>query len=183
MRKKINLTDIVVYNKKKRRTRRDIDEVVKKTDEQQAGVNQLTDQDGFDRPYCGDNDLAVIDNTVYIAFCIIVVTVPVSWYTAESNKKYISELMVAITPLLHALFRKETITQLHSGLLCVRTMNDNCPYPGPTGGTTPTICVSIANLANNTIIIPNANDTFEILTDTQVVALMYMGLYPAKIPT
>ena len=67
MRKKINLTDIVVYNKKKRRTRRDIDEVVKKTDEQQAGVNQLTDQDGFDRSYCADNDVAVIDNTVYIA--------------------------------------------------------------------------------------------------------------------
>ena len=91
--------------------------------------------------------------------------------------------MVPITPLLHALFRKETITQLHSGLLCVRTMNDNCPYSGPTGGTTPTIFVSTASLANNTIIISNANDTFEILTDTQVVALMYMGLYPAKVPT
>ena len=62
-------------------------------------------------------------------------------------------------------------------------MNDNYPFPGPTGGTTPTRCVSTANLANNTIIISNANDTFEILTDTQVVALMYMGLYTAKVPT
>ena len=34
MRKKINLNDIVVYNQKKRRTRRDIDEVAKKIDEQ-----------------------------------------------------------------------------------------------------------------------------------------------------
>ena len=62
-------------------------------------------------------------------------------------------------------------------------MNDNYQLLGPTGGTTTTICVSTANLAINTIIISNANDTFEILTDTQVVELMYMGLYPTKVPT
>ena len=67
MRKKINLDDIVVYNQKKRRTRRDIDEVAKKTDEQHADVNQLTDKDGLDRSYSADNDLSIIDNTVSIA--------------------------------------------------------------------------------------------------------------------
>ena len=36
MRKKINLNDIVVYNQKKRRTRRHIDEVAKKIDEQKG---------------------------------------------------------------------------------------------------------------------------------------------------
>ena len=88
MRKKINFTDIVVYNEMKRRTRRDIDEVVHKTDEQQAGVNKLTDQDGFDKSYCADNDLSVIDNTVYIAgtymnrasdWCDDFVKVPTLW--------------------------------------------------------------------------------------------------------
>ena len=69
------------------------------------------------------------------------------------------------------------------GTALCKTMIDNYPFPGPTGGTTPTRCVSTANLANNTSIISNANDTFEILTDAQVVAFMYMGLYPAKVPT
>ena len=40
---------------------------MKKTDEQHAGVHQLTDQDGLDRSYSADNDLSIIDNTVYIA--------------------------------------------------------------------------------------------------------------------
>ena len=63
----MNLNDIVVYNQKKRRTRRDIDEVAKKTDEQHADVNQLTDKDGLDRSYSTNNDLSIIGNTVYIA--------------------------------------------------------------------------------------------------------------------
>ena len=78
--------------------------------------------------------------------------------------------------------RKGATTQLHLGLLLCKAMNDNYPFPGPTGGTTARRCASTANWANNTIIISNANDTFEILTDTQVVALMYMGLYTAKVP-
>ena len=90
--------------------------------------------------------------------------------------------MVAITPLLHALLLKETLTQLHLWALCT-AMHNNYPFPGPTGGTTPPIFASIANLANHTSIISNANDTFEILTDTQVVALMYMGLYASTVPT
>ena len=32
-----------------------------------AEVNQLTDKDGLDRSYSADNDLSIIDNTVYIA--------------------------------------------------------------------------------------------------------------------
>ena len=36
IRKKINLNGIVVYNKKKRRTRRDIDEFAKTIDEQNS---------------------------------------------------------------------------------------------------------------------------------------------------
>ena len=36
---------------------------------------------------------------------------------------------------------------------------------------------STANLANIIISASDANDTFEILTDTQVVELMFMGLY------
>ena len=59
-------------------------------------------------------------------------------------------------------------------------MNDRYPIAAPTG-TPPTRFVPQTNLANNTIIISNANDTFEILTDEQVVALMYMGLYTPKI--
>ena len=58
---------IAVYNQKKRRTRRDIDEVAKKIDERKAEVSQLTDKDGLDRSYSADNDLSIIDNTVYIA--------------------------------------------------------------------------------------------------------------------
>ena len=41
IRKKINLNGIVVYNKKKRRTRRDIDEFAKTIDEQNSR-NELT---------------------------------------------------------------------------------------------------------------------------------------------
>ena len=63
-----------------------------------------------------------------------------------------------------------------------KAMNDNYPVTGPPG-TTPTRFVPTVNLANNTIVLSNANDTFEILTDEQVVALMYMGLYTAKVPT
>ena len=33
----------------------------------QAEVNNLTDKDGSDRSYSADNELAIIDNTVYIA--------------------------------------------------------------------------------------------------------------------
>jgi len=62
-------------------------------------------------------------------------------------------------------------------------MNDNYPIATPTGVTPPTRFVPTVNLANNTIVLSNANDTFEIFTDEQVVALMYMGLYPAKVPT
>ena len=32
-----------------------------------AEVNNLTDKDGTDRSYSADNELAIIDNTVYIA--------------------------------------------------------------------------------------------------------------------
>ena len=34
--------------------------------------------------------------------------------------QYMLESMVPITPLLNALFLKETLTQLHLGLLCVK---------------------------------------------------------------
>ena len=46
------------------------------------------------------------------------------------------------------------------GTALCKTVNDNYQFPGPTGGTTTTIFASAANLANNTIIISNANDTF-----------------------
>ena len=61
-------------------------------------------------------------------------------------------------------------------------MNGNYPFTGAPG-TTPTRFVPTVNLANNTIVLSNANDTFEIFTDEQVVALMYLGLYTAKVPT
>ena len=62
-------------------------------------------------------------------------------------------------------------------------MNDSYPSSGPNGGKTPTRFVSTANLANNTIIISNANDRFEILNDKQVVALLYLGIITSKVPT
>ena len=62
-------------------------------------------------------------------------------------------------------------------------MNDNSIVSGPTGGATPTRFVSNANLADICIIISDANYTCEILTDDQVVASLYMGLYTIKVPT
>ena len=61
------LNDIVVYNQKKRRTRRDIGEVAQKIDEQKAEMKRLTDKDGLGRSYSTDNDLSIIDNTSYIS--------------------------------------------------------------------------------------------------------------------
>ena len=60
MRKKINLDDIVVYNQKKRRTRRDIDEVAKKIDEHRAEVNQLKDTYGLGKSYSADNNYQLL---------------------------------------------------------------------------------------------------------------------------
>ena len=60
-------------------------------------------------------------------------------------------------------------------------MNDHYPIAAPTG-TPPTRFVPQVNFANNTSILSNATDTCEILTDGQVVALMYIGLYTPKIP-
>ena len=36
-------------------------------DEPKAEVKQLTDNDGLDRSYDAENDISVIDNTVYIS--------------------------------------------------------------------------------------------------------------------
>jgi hypothetical protein len=52
-------------------------------------------------------------------------------------------------------------------------MNDNYPCTGPIGGTTPRRLASTANLGNNTSILSNPTDTFEIFTDEQVVAFMF----------
>jgi hypothetical protein len=62
-------------------------------------------------------------------------------------------------------------------------MNDTYPFSGPSGGATPTRFVSTVNLANNTIIISNLTDTFEIFTDEQVLAFMFEGRYTSKVPT
>ena len=71
-------------------------------------------------------------------------------------------------------FSKRTISErayntITLGAALCKTMRDNYPFSGPTSGTTPTRFVSIANMANNTIIISNGNDTFEILTDKLVL--------------
>ena len=60
-------------------------------------------------------------------------------------------------------------------------MHDKYPICTPTG-TPPTKFVPTANLANKTVILSNANDSFEILTNKPVTTLMYMGLYTPKIP-
>ena len=45
----------------------DLDEVARQLEEPKAEVNQLTDKDGLGRSYVAENDLSIIDNTVYIA--------------------------------------------------------------------------------------------------------------------
>ena len=69
--------DIVVYDQQRRqprsviqpytRSKSNIDEVVKQLDEPKAEVKQLTDKDGLDRSYDAENDISIIDNTIYIA--------------------------------------------------------------------------------------------------------------------
>ena len=117
-------------------------------------------------------------------FYITDVTVPVSWYTTEANKNDTIYFIINGTDYAPSTCtipeRKNTITR---GAALCKAMHDNYRFPCPTGGTTPTRFVSNANLANNTFIISNANDTFDILTDTQVVALLHMGLYTSKVPT
>ena len=100
-----------------------------------------------------------------------------SWYTVEANKNdtiFFKSNGTDYAPSKCTIPEGNSYTITLGTGVC-KTMNDNYPFPGPTGGTTPTRCVSTANLANNTIIISNANDTFEILTDEQVVALVFYG--------
>ena len=118
-------------------------------------------------------------------FYITDVTVPVSWYTAEANKYdtiYFRINGTDYAPSTCTIPERNYNTITRGAALC-KAMHDDYLFPGPTGGTTPTRFASTANLANNTTIISNANDTFELLTDTQVVALLYMGLYTSKVPT
>ena len=71
------MNDIVVYSQKKKiphtvlqpyaSPKNDLDEVVRQLEEPKAEVKQLTDKDGLDRSYVAENDLSIIDNTVYIA--------------------------------------------------------------------------------------------------------------------
>ena len=71
------MNDIGVCNQKKNIThtvmqpyaspKSDLDEVVRQLEEPKAEVKQLTDKDGLDRSYVAENDLSIIDNTVYIA--------------------------------------------------------------------------------------------------------------------
>ena len=87
--------------------------------------------------------------------------------------QYIAESMELIMPLLNARSPKAAIAQLHFSAALCKAMSDHYPIEAPTG-TPPTICVPQANVANNIIIVSTANDTFEIWTVEQVVALMYM---------
>ena len=107
------------------------------------------------------------------------------WYTVEANAN--GAIYFRINGTDYATCKCTVLqgndTTITLGAALCKNKNDNYQFPGSTGATTTAIFVSTAKLANNTITISNANDTFEILTDTQVVALMYMGLYPAKVPT
>ena len=58
-------------------------------------MSQLTDKDGLDRSYSADNDLSIIDNTVYIAGTHMnrasdwyddFVKVPTLWNAVPNNK-------------------------------------------------------------------------------------------------
>ena len=81
----INLNNVVVYTNKKRqrpiapvvKPKRDLHEVgkmldehkasVKKPEEPNSRVQQLTDKDGLYKAYAAANDISIIYNTLYIA--------------------------------------------------------------------------------------------------------------------
>ena len=127
------------------------------------------------------NNITLPSNT---AFYITDITVPVSWYTVEAGRNdtiYFRINSTNYAPSKCTLPEGNYSTITLGAAMC-KAMNDNYPFTGAPG-TTPTRFVPTVNLANNTIVLSNANDTFEIFTDEQVVALMYMGLYTAKVPT
>ena len=114
------------------------------------------------------NNITLPSNT---AFYITDITGPVSWYTVEAGRNdtiYFSINGTNYAPSRCTLPEGNYSTISLGAALC-KAMNDNYPFSGAPG-TTPKRCVPTVNLANNTIVLTNANDTFEILTDQQVVA-------------
>ena len=108
------------------------------------------------------------------AFYITDTTVPVSWYTVEAGRNdtiYFRTNGTNYAPSKCTLPEGNYSTITLGAALC-KAMNDNYPIATPTGVTPPTRFVPTVNLAINTIVLANANDRFEILTDEQVVALM-----------
>ena len=111
------------------------------------------------------------------AFYITDITVPVSWYTVEAGRNdtiYFRINGTDYAPSKCTLPEGNYSTIALGAALC-KAMNDNYQIATPTGVALPTRFVPTGNLANNTIILSNANDTFEIRTDEQVFCSSVYG--------
>ena len=78
-----------------------------------------------------------------------------SWYTVEANKNdtiFFKSNGTDYAPSKCTIPERNYNT-ITLGIALCEAMNDNYPFPGSIGGTTPTRFVSTANLANHTIII------------------------------
>ena len=98
------------------------------------------------------------------AFYITDITVPVGWYTVEAGKNNLRYFRINADS---GAPDQGTIPEWHHNTITLGTamckaMHDNYPFTGAPG-TSLTRLVSTANLANNTIAISSANDTFEYL--------------------
>ena len=83
--------------------------------------------------------------------------------------------MELIMHLLNALYLKETIAPLHLLLFLCDVLNAHYPIAHLYGNDQKRF-VPPANLFNDTIIIYDNRNTFEILIDEQVAEFMYMNL-------
>ena len=116
------------------------------------------------------SNIAVPSNA---AFYITDITVPVSWYTVEAGRHDTIYFRINgddYAPSKCTLPEGNYSTITLGAALC-KAMHDKCPFSGAPG-TTPTIFCPTVNLSKNTIVLSNANATFEIITDEQVVAFM-----------
>ena len=126
------------------------------------------------------NNISVPSNT---AFDITDITVPVSWYTVDAGRNDTIYVWINDTdyaPSTCTLPERSYGTTTQAASVC-KVMNSHYPI-APEDGTHPQKRVPQANLVNHTISIHNKSRPFELLTNEQVVALMYMEWYTAQIP-
>ena len=79
-------------------------------------------------------------------FYITDVTVPVSWYTAEANKYDTIHFRINGTDYAPSTctIPEGNYNTITLGTALCKAMNASYPFPGPTGGTTPTRFASLA---------------------------------------